>query len=89
MNANPLSVPGLEDLLRFEAALVEAAADSATIQVTLAKDIDAMLTDLAAGRLPGPSSDCPPTVIEIGVDPAPFIRIPEKRLETVLSVPSP
>jgi uncharacterized protein len=85
MDANPLPVPGLEDMLRFESALVEAAADSTTIQVTLAKDIDAMLTDLAAGRLPGPSSDCPPTVIEIGVDPGPFIRIPEEQLETALS----
>ena len=74
LDANPLPVPGLEDMLAFEASLVEAAADSRTIRVPLAKDIEAMLAELAAGRLPGPSSDCPPTVLEIGVEPAPFVR---------------
>ncbi len=75
MDANPLSIPGLEEMLKFEAALIEAAANILTIQVTFAKDIDAMLVDIAAGRLPGPSSDCPPTVLEIGVDPEPFVRM--------------
>ena len=74
IEANPLPVPGLADMLGFETSLVEAAADSRTIKVTLAKDIDAMLADLAAGRLPGPSSDRPPTALEIGVEPAPFVR---------------
>ena len=68
-----LRVPGLEDLLRFEAGLVEAVADSRKIQVTLRKDIDVMLSDLAAGRLPGASSNVPPTTLEIGVDPAPYL----------------
>jgi hypothetical protein len=73
LEANTLAVPGLEDLLRFEAGLVEAVADSSKIQVTLRKNIDVMLSDLAAGRLPGASSDVPPTTVEIGVDPAPYL----------------
>ena len=75
MDANPIAVPGLEEMLKFEAILVEAAVNNLTIQVTFAKrTIDAMLADLAAGRLPGPSSDRPGTVLEIGVDPRPFVR---------------
>jgi uncharacterized protein (UPF0276 family) len=77
MDANPMQVPGLADLLKFEMALIEAAANARTIQITVEKNIDAMVTDLAAGRLPGRSSDLPPTVLEIGVDPAPFVRVLE------------
>jgi uncharacterized protein (UPF0276 family) len=75
MDANPISVPGLEEMLKFEGTLIEAAANNLTIQVTVTKDIDAMLNDLAAGRLPGPSSDLPATVLEIGVVPGPFVRV--------------
>lgn len=77
MEANPMAVPGLEEMLKFEAALIEAAANSVTSQATFTKDIDAMLADIAAGKLPDSSSDCPPTVLEIGVDPEPFIRVLE------------
>jgi uncharacterized protein len=77
MDTNPISVPGLEEMLKFESTLIEATADNLTIQLTFVKDIDAMLADIAAGRLPGPSSDCPATVLEIGVDPAPFVRVLE------------
>jgi hypothetical protein len=38
IDANPISVPGLEEMLRFEAALIEAAANNLTIQFTFAKD---------------------------------------------------
>jgi hypothetical protein len=34
-----------------------------------------MLADIAAGKLPGPSSDRQATVFEIGVDPGPFVRM--------------
>jgi uncharacterized protein len=74
IDANPISVPGLAEMLRFEATLIEAAANGLTMHVPFAKDIDAMLADITAGRLPGPSSDRPATVLEIGVDPAPFVR---------------
>jgi uncharacterized protein (UPF0276 family) len=74
MRANPLPITGLDDMLKFEASIIEAAANNATVRVTIKKDIDMMLADLAAGRLPGPASDRPPTVIEIGVDPFPFVR---------------
>jgi uncharacterized protein (UPF0276 family) len=74
MNANPVSVPGLKEMLKFEATLIEAAANDRTIQITLTKDIDMMLADIAAGRMPGTSSDRAVTVLEIGVDPAPFVR---------------
>lgn len=77
MDANQISVPGLDDMLKFEAPLIEAAANNLTIQATFAKDIGVMLGDVAAGRLPGSSSDLPPTVLEIGVDPAPFVRMME------------
>jgi len=77
-------LPGLEDMLKFEGALVAAAADGNTIQVSFAKDIEAMLLDIAAGRLPGTSSDCE-TVLEIGVDPTPFIRVLDKSSPTVSS----
>ena len=82
LEANPAPVPGLEDMLKFEGALVMAAADGNTIQVSFAKDIEAMLLDIAAGRLPGPSSDCE-TVLEISVDPTPFIRVVHKASPTV------
>jgi len=74
VDSNPLCVPGLDELLKFEAILIEAAANGATIRALFTKNIDAMLTDLAAGILPGRSSDIPPTMLEIGVNPAPFIR---------------
>jgi uncharacterized protein (UPF0276 family) len=74
MDANPISGPGLEEMLKFEATLIEATADNTTIQVTFMRDIDTMLADIAAGRLPGPSSDCPATVLEIGVSPVPYVR---------------
>jgi uncharacterized protein len=74
LEADPPAVPGLADMLAFEATLIEAAADSRTLRISVRKDIDAMLGDIAAGHLPGRSSDRPPTVLEIGVNPAPFIR---------------
>lgn len=77
IDANPISVPGLGEVLKFEATLIEAAANGLTMRVPFAKDIDAMLAEIAAGRLPGPSSDRPSTVLEIGVDPAPFVRMLE------------
>ena len=77
MDTNTISVPGLKEMLKFESTLIEATADNLTIQVTFVKDIDAMLADIAAGRLPGPSSDCTATVFEIGVDPTPFVRVLE------------
>jgi uncharacterized protein (UPF0276 family) len=77
LGASGMSAPGLKEILAFESALIEAAADGRTLEVALTKDIDAILADIAAGRLPGPSSDRPPTVLEIGVDPAPFIRMKE------------
>jgi hypothetical protein len=62
-------------MLKFESALIEAAADNTVIRAIFNKNIDTMLVDLAAGVLPGPSSDCTETVLEIGVDPVPFIRV--------------
>jgi hypothetical protein len=44
------------------------------MRVELSKDIDAMLGEIAIGRLPGPSTDRPGTVLEIAVDPVPVIR---------------
>ena len=74
LESEPAHAPGVEDMLTFEAALVEAAADDRVVRIEVRKDIEAMLTDMAAGRLPGPSSDRPPTWVEIGVSPTPFVR---------------
>jgi uncharacterized protein (UPF0276 family) len=82
LEASGTSAPGLKEILAFESALIEAAADGRTLEVALTKDIDAILADIAAGRLPGPSSDRPPTVLEIGVDPAPFIRMKEAQRQS-------
>jgi uncharacterized protein len=74
LGASRISAPGLDDILAFEGALIEAAADGRAIEVTVTKDIDALFTEIAAGHLPGPGSDCPPTVLEIVVDPVPLVR---------------
>lgn len=75
LEANPLTIPGLEDLSKFELTLIAAAADGGSIQVELSKDIDAVLGEIAKGRLPGPSTERPGTVLEIVVDPAPAVRM--------------
>src|SRR5262249_34062725 len=75
IDGNPLPVPGFEEMLKFESALLEAAANNTTVRATFRKDIDRMLADLAANILPGPSSDRPATLLEIGVNPVPFIRV--------------
>ena len=71
---NPLAIPGLEDLSKFESTLIAAAADGGSKQVGLARDVDAMLDEMAMGRLPGPSTERPGTVLEIAVDPVPAVR---------------
>jgi uncharacterized protein (UPF0276 family) len=75
LEENPLAIPGLEDLSKFESTLIAAAADGGSKQVELSKDIDAVLGELAMGRLPGPSTECPGTVLEIAVDPVPAVRM--------------
>ena len=72
---NPPAIPGLEDLSKFESTLIAAAADGGSRQVELATDIDAMLGEIAKGRLPGPATERPGTVLEITVDPVPAIRM--------------
>jgi uncharacterized protein len=72
--ANALPVPGLEDLSKFESALIAAAADGDPIQVELSNNIEALLAAIATGRLPGPETQRPGTVLEIAVDPVPMIR---------------
>jgi uncharacterized protein len=72
-----LPVPGFTDILMFEAASIEAAADGRTVRVTLAADLDALLRDIAAGQIPAPSSSGSQMVVEVGVIPAPFVRLGE------------
>jgi uncharacterized protein len=80
LDASPVSVPGLKDMLAFESCAIEATANHCAIKVTVAKDINEMVAEIAAGRLPGPLSDCSPTTLEIGVAPMPFVRKVEARL---------
>jgi hypothetical protein len=70
-----IPIPGLEDLSKFEATLVAAAADGGSVQVELSSDIDAVLGEITMGRLPGPSTLRPGTVLEIAVDPVPVVRM--------------
>jgi hypothetical protein len=69
-----LQIPGLEDLWKFESTLIAAVADGGSRQVELSRDIEAMLDKIAMGRLPGPSTERPGTLLEIVVDPAPTVR---------------
>ena len=70
-----LSVPGLTEMLLFEAAAIEAAAESRTVRVMLARDLGPLLADIAAGRMPGPSSEGRALVLEVGIDPEPFVHL--------------
>jgi hypothetical protein len=70
-----LPIPGLADIVRFEAAPVQAIADSETVRVTLSRDIGQLLDDIGAGRIPSPASDGEPMTLEIGADPDPYVRI--------------
>jgi uncharacterized protein (UPF0276 family) len=79
LDTNPISVPGLQEILKFEATLLEAAANNVTMQVALPEDMEAILTDIAAGKLPRFSPDRAVAVFEIGVDAVPFIRILDKQ----------
>jgi uncharacterized protein (UPF0276 family) len=72
-----LPVSGLADVLKFEVASIEAAANGRTVRVTVAADLEALLHDIAAGQIPAPSSGGSQMVIEVGVIPAPFVRLDE------------
>jgi len=74
LEENPLPIPGLEDLSKFESTMIAAVADGGAKQVELSSDIEAMLDTVAMGRLPGPSTERPGTLLEIVVDPAPAVR---------------
>ena len=84
LESNLPPVPGLDDLSKFEATLIASAADSKPMQVEVTNDIDVMLSEIAAGRLPPPSMDHPRTLLEISVDPVPSIRV----LRSAPAVPS-
>jgi hypothetical protein len=62
-------------MLKFEGSLIEAAANNTTIRTAFTKDIEMMLGEVAEGRLPGASSDRPEMLLEIGVNPIPFVRV--------------
>jgi uncharacterized protein (UPF0276 family) len=75
LEETPLSIPGLDDLSKFEATLIAAAVDGKPIQVEVSKDIDEMLSAIAIGKLPPPSAGHLRTVLEVAVDPLPSIRV--------------
>ena len=66
LEADLPAVPGLKDMLAFEASLVEAAADSRIVRSHHRERHRHDADDIVSGRSPGPSSDRPPTLIEIG-----------------------
>jgi len=75
LETHPLPIPGLKDVLAFEGALIDSAANNTTARATLTQDIETLLSALAAGRLPPtPSAQCQ-IILEIAVDPVPLIRI--------------
>ncbi len=73
MDRNPAPVKGLAEVLQFEATLAEAAANSTTVSIALPRNIGEMVAELAAGRVPCSASAL--ATFEIGVDPAPFVRL--------------
>jgi len=75
LEENPRTIPGLDDLSKFESTLIAAAADGGTKRVELSRDVEAMLDEVAMGRLPGPATERPGTVLEIVVDPVPAVRM--------------
>ncbi len=75
VDASGLSLPGLAEILLFEAASIEAAADGRTVRFALSRDLNALLGDIAAGWMPLPGPDGPAVVFEFGVDPKPFVRM--------------
>ena len=75
MQANPVPVAGLAEMLKFEGSLIEAAVNNTTVRTAFTKDIEMMLGEVAEGRLPGASSDRPEMLLEIGVNPVPFVRV--------------
>ncbi len=83
VEAHAAAIPGFGDALSFEAAAIEAAADSRTVRVTTTHDLGLLLDDIALGRLPSAASKRQAAVLEIGVDPEPFIRPVETEPESV------
>jgi len=77
VDSSGLSVPGLRDILAFERASIEAAADGRAVQVRLTRAIDLLLGDVIAGRVPEPCPGCSPVVLELSVDPEPSVRLIE------------
>jgi len=75
LESHPLPIPGLNDILTFEGALIDSAANNTTVRATLTQDIETLLSSLAAGQLPNPSSAQRPVTLEIAVDPVPLIRL--------------
>ena len=68
-------MPGFADILLFEAASIEAAADGRTVQITLTRDIGTLLDNIAAGCIPTPMLDDKVFALQVGVDPQPFVRL--------------
>jgi hypothetical protein len=62
-------------MLLFETALIEALADNRTFRVAMPRDVDALLHDIAAGRLPTAYPTGPTSILEVGANPEPFVRI--------------
>jgi uncharacterized protein len=87
IDANGLSVPGLTEMLLFEAAAIEAAAESRTVRVMLARDLGPLLADIAAGRMPGPSSEGRALVLEVGAQRRAAIS-PHERISMVIPLDS-
>lgn len=75
LQKSSLGVPGLEDISKFEAALVAAAANGEPVQVEVGRELDGMLAEIAAGRLPVAETEESGTTLEIRVDPVPEIRV--------------
>jgi hypothetical protein len=69
------AVPGLPEILAFEAALIEAIADDRTVRLQLARDVDELLAQIASGRVPPPAPAGPLRTLEVGADPTPGVRV--------------
>jgi uncharacterized protein len=77
LQEHPIAIESLNDVLAFESALVESAANNASTQIEVTQDIEALLQEIAAGRLPVAVPECSPMTVEVSMAPIPSVRVIE------------
>ena len=71
--AHKPGVPGFADILRFEAGLVEAIAESETVEVAMHVDIEALIAAIHSSELPDVKAIARNTTLEISLGETPRV----------------